>query len=351
MSGRVLSRRSMVWLILTALLTGAGAIALLAPGQRANGTDAPWPAFDLQGHRGARGMEPENSLPAFEAALGAGVSTLEMDVGMTADGVLVVHHGRRLDPDRTRDPDGAWLEEPTPALRQLNAADLANYDIGWSRPGSRIAQKFRRQEIHADLRIPTLAAVLARAEARSGGAIRYNIEIKTSPLAPDETAPPDVMADALAAAIIEAGVASRATVQSFDWRGLRRVQKIAPGIATVYLTAERPWLDNVARGQPGVSPWTAGIDVDDLDGSIPRAIKAAGGSVWSPYFRDLRGADLAEAHRLGLRVVVWTVNDVNQMQSLIAAGVDGIITDFPLRLRAAMEAKGLALPPAFPKAP
>jgi len=339
------------WLILTGLLTGAGAIALLTPGQRANGTAAPWPAFDLQGHRGARGMEPENTLPAFETALGVGVTTLEMDVGMTADGVLVVHHGRRLDPERTRGPDGAWLEEPTPALRELNAADLANYDIGRSRPGSRTALKFRRQATHEGLRIPTLDAVLARAEARSGGAIRYNIEIKTSPLAPDETAPPAVMAEALVAMLVEAGVTSRATVQSFDWRGLRRVQKIAPAIATVYLTAEQPWLDNVARGRPGVSPWTAGLDVDDLDGSIPRAIKAAGGSVWSPYFRDLRAADLAEAHRLGLRVVVWTVDDVNEMQSLIDAGVDGIITDFPLRLRAAMEAKGLAPPPAFPKAP
>lgn len=347
MAGRALSRSSLVWLGVTGALAAVGAVSLLAPGERADGIGAPRPAFDAQGHRGARGLYPENSLPGFEAALALGVTTLETDVGMTKDGVLVVHHDRRLDPERTRGPDGAWLARPAPALATLRANELAAYDIGRPRPGSPAAQRFPGQRRMEGVRIPRLAEVIARAEAISGGAVRYNVEIKTSPQAPEETAPPAAIAEALVAALREAGVAARATVQSFDWRGLAHVQEIAPEIPTVYLTAERPWLDNLERGRPGISPWTAGIDVDAHQGSLPRAIRAAGGRIWGPYYRDLRAADLAEARRLGLAVVVWTVNDPGDMGSLIDLGVDGIITDYPDRLRRVMADKGLPLPPTF----
>ncbi|MFQ5773705.1 MAG: glycerophosphodiester phosphodiesterase [Kiloniellaceae bacterium] len=348
---RALSKASRVWLAVTGVLLAVGVATLFAPGPRPGGRTGLPSAFDLQGHRGARGLYPENSLPGFEAALALGVTTLEMDVGMTADGVLVVHHDRRLDPERTRGPGGAWLDPPTPALFALDFAELAAYDIGRPRPGGKVAARFPAQRPLDGVRIPALAEVLARAEARSGGTVRYNVEIKTSPLAPDETAPPAALAEALVAALAEAGVTERAQIQSFDWRALRRVQEIAPGVATVYLSAERSWLDNLERGRPGVSPWTAGLDVDAFDGSAARAVKAAGGRVWSPYFRDLRGADLREAHGLGLRVVVWTVNEPADMASLIDLGVDGIITDYPDRLRAVMAGKAMPLPPGFGPAP
>ena len=111
---------------------------------------------------------------------------------------------------------------------------------------------------------------------------------------------------------------------------------------TAYLTAEQRWLDNVQTGRPGISPWTAGMDVDDFGGSIPRMIKKAGGDIWSPYFRDLDAARLEEAHGLGLRVIVWTVNEVPDMHALMALGVDGIISDYPDRLREAARQRGLA---------
>jgi glycerophosphoryl diester phosphodiesterase len=234
-----------------------------------------------------------------------------------------------------------------PTIFDLDAAMLRTYDVGRARPGSRIAERFPGQVKLDGVPIPTLAEVIALAETTSKGTIRYNIEPKTAPDAPAETATFEDMAEALAALIQNSGIAERATVQSFDWRSLRRVQEVAPAIRTVYLTAEQSWLNNLERGRPGVSPWTAGIDPDDYEGSIPQAIAAAGGAVWSPYFRDLRDADLAEAKRLGLRVVVWTVNEPADMRSLMDLGVDGIITDYPDRLRAAMAARGMSLPPAF----
>src|SRR5512134_4079397 len=96
-------------------------------------------AFDLQGHRGARGHAPENTLPGFERALAIGVDTLELDVGVTRDDVVVVHHDRRLNPDIARGPDGRWIEAPGPLLRELRFEELQRYDVGRLRPGSAYA--------------------------------------------------------------------------------------------------------------------------------------------------------------------------------------------------------------------
>ena len=304
------------------------------------------PGFDLQGHRGARGLYPENTFPAFEAALAIGVTTLEMDLGMTRDGALVVHHDQRLNPERTRGPDGAWLEGEGPRLIDLDVAALRAYDLGRARPDSKTARRFPEQRGLDGIRMPTLEAVIAGAEAASGGTVRYNLETKLSPLAPDDAPAPAAFARAVVEAILKAGLAERAVVQSFDWRSLREVQALAPEVATACLTAERDWLDNLERGRPGASPWTAGLDADDFEGSVPRLVKAAGCGVWSPYFRDLRELDLGAAHSLGLQVVVWTVNAPGDMASLIDLGVDGIITDYPDRLRRVMADKGLNLPPA-----
>lgn len=347
MSRGGLTPRSIVWLAITGVLIAIGLLGVLAPPDRAKRNAALLPAFDAQGHRGARGLYPENTLPAFEGALAIGVTTLEMDIGMTRDGVLVAHHDRRLNPERTRGPDGGWLSTPAPALFEMTADELLDYDVGRVRPEGNVARRFPEQRGGDGIRIPRLKDVIARAETLSEGWVRYNIEIKTAPDAPAETATPEAIAEALVALIADAGVAARTTVQSFDWRGLRHVQEIAPALATAYLTAERDGLNTVRRGRPGTSPWTAGIDVDAHDGSVAAAVAAAGGRVWSPYFRDLRAADLAEAHRRGLKVVVWTVNEPADMASLIDFGVDGIITDYPDRLRKVMAAKGLPLPPAF----
>ncbi len=343
-----LSRSSRVWLAVTAVLAGLTLISYLVPrGDTARNQTMP-SSFDLQGHRGARGLFPENSLSGFEGALALGVTTLEMDVGMTRDGVLVVHHDQRLNPDRTRGPDGAWLEDPGPALVELEFAQLQGYDVGRLRPESKSARRFPEQEGRDGVSVPSLDAVLARAEALSGGTMHYNIETKISPLAPAGSPAPEVFAAALVTAVRTAGAAGRTTVQSFDWRTLKVAQDLAPEIATAYLTAEQNWLDNIERGRPGASRWTAGLDVDAFDGSVPRLIEQAGGQVWSPFYRDLREADLREARRLGLEVVPYTVNDPADMAALIERGIDGIITDYPDRLRGVMAEKGMELPPAFP---
>ncbi len=139
-------------------------------------------------------------------------------------------------------------------------------------------------------------------------------------------------------------------MQSFDWRTLLIVQRDAPDIATVYLSARQSWLDNIGAESTLGSPWTAGYRFSQY-GSVPRMVKAAGGRVWSPYFGDLDAAQLKEAQALGLKVIVWTVNAPAHIAAMMDLGVDGIISDYPDRVRAEMQTRGLVLPPQTPVTP
>lgn len=303
-------------------------------------------AFDLEGHRGTRGLAPENTLPAFARALSLGVTTLEFDIGVTRDGVPVVIHDRALNPSHTRGPDGAWLEGAGPTVASLSLAELQRYDVGAIRPGTSYAKQFPDQMAVPGTPVPTLAALLALVERSGNREVRLDIETKLSPLAPDEAPAPEAFAALLVEALKAAGMAERATIQSFDWRTLQAVQRLAPSMPTAYLTVERGRDANVVRG--AASSWTAGFNLAAHGGSLPRTIKAAGGAIWSANYRDLRDDELGEAHALGLKVLAWTVNDPAEMRALIERGVDGIITDYPDRLRAVMAEKGLPLPAPTP---
>ena len=288
----------------------------------------PLPAvsLDLQGHRGARGLLPENTLAAFERALEIGVTTLELDCGVTKDGVVVIAHDRTLNPDFTRDAAGRWVEGAGPAISQLTYAQLQRYDVGRLKPGTAYAQRFPRQRSVDGARIPRLADLFELVRARRNDTVRFNIETKISPLAPDETVGPEAFAKAVLAVIERANMRARVTLQSFDWRTLQVVQKEVPQIPTAYLTAERSSPRNISEAP---SPWTAGFEVSDHGGSVPRTVKAAGGAVWSPDYRDLTQERVREARSLGLKVVPWTVNEESDMRRLIAWGVDGLISDYP----------------------
>jgi glycerophosphoryl diester phosphodiesterase len=301
-------------------------------------------AFDLQGHRGARGLAPENTLEGFALALSIGVSTLELDLGMSKDGVVVAHHDIWLNPDTTRGPDGVFLSQRGPALRALTLAEIQRYDVGRLKPGTAYAASFPEQRSIDGARIPALAAVFDLAKRAKADRVRFNIEAKMTPTAGADAADPETFAAAVIRAVRDAGLAARVSVQSFDWRMLMAFRRLAPEIARMCLTVERGANDNIQRGRPGPSPWTAGLDIDDFAGSTPQLVKAAGCTGWSPLYLDPSDAALNEAKALGLTVIPWTVNEPADMDRLMAAGVDGLITDYPDRLRAVMAARQLPLP-------
>ena len=263
----------------------------------------------MQGHRGARGHAPENTLPGFERALAIGVDTLELDVGVTRDGVVVIHHDRRLNPDLARGPDGKWVTAPAPTIFSLSYQELQGYDVGRIRPGSEYAQRFPHQKPIDGTRIPRLEALFARAGPR----VRFNIETKLVPEAPDETLAPEPFARALIAEVRKAGLAARTTIQSFDFRTLKVVEREAPEIATAYLTSGKS--------------------------SDPAMLREAGARIWSPNFQDLDAGKIAAARAAGLRIVAWTVNEPADISRVLDMKVDGIISDYPDRVRDAIKGK------------
>ena len=278
-----------------------------------------------------------------------GVDTLELDMDVTKDGVIVVSHDRWLSPDLARDTNGAYVAPPGTPYIQLTLAQVKSYDVGVIRPGSDYAKQFPDQLSVPGTPIPTLAEVFALVRKSGNTHVRLNIETKLNPLIPDDAPDPDRFVTLVLDLLKRENFADRVMVQSFDWRTLQLVQKRAPKIPTVYLTSQAPFFANVFPEKP--SPWRAGFDPVRFGGSVPAAIKAAGGKIWSPYYGDVDKAKMDEAHALGLQVIVWTVNDPKPMADLIDLGVDGIISDRPDILRTVAAEKGVALPKATPVAP
>jgi glycerophosphoryl diester phosphodiesterase len=307
----------------------------------------PVAALDLQGHRGARGLAPENTLPAFAKALSLGVNTLELDIAITRDGVLVISHNPALNPQITRGPDGSFLQQPGPRIRELTFEQVQTYDVGRLQPGTRYAAAQPDQQPADGARIPRLSDLFALVQKAGNTQVRFAIETKVSPLTADDALPPEPFARAVIAAIRDAGMAQRSTILSFDWRTLQVVQREAPEIGTVYLSARQSWLDNIA-GDP--SPWTAGFRLAE-HGSVPKMIHAAGGRIWSSWFGDLDPATVREAQALGITVLAWTVNQPADISRVMDLGVDGIVSDRPDRVRAEMQRRGLALPLPTPVTP
>lgn len=295
-------------------------------------------AFDLQGHRGARGLAPENTLAAFERALDLGVTTLELDIGISADGVPVILHDLSLNPAVARDPSGNWVQG-RPLVRSLTLAELQRHDVGRLDPASRYGQQFATQQPRDGERIPALAELFQRVRTLHAGLVRFNIETKIDPHQPDATLQPAAFVGTLLQTIREEGMLDRVTLQSFDWRTLQHARRLAPAIRTGCLTTQGSSSDNLKDGA-----WTGGLLLVDHE-SVAALVKAAGCNTWSPNFNNLDEPGARAAQALGLAVIPWTVNRPEDMRRLIGWGVDGLITDYPDRLREVMKELQVDLPP------
>lgn len=278
--------------------------------------------FERIGHRGARGLFPENTIEGFRQAAPM-VDRIELDIGLTADDVVVVSHDPALNPDLTRDPDAAWLAGRPLFLRQLTACQVARFDVGRIRPGSPYAALFSDQAPIDGAHVPSLADVLAAFPKKP-----LTLELKTFPDQPGWTAAPAHMADRVLAEIEAANTLASITIESFDWRGPRHLRsrpRPDRGLTWAWLTSPA----TIAAA----ALWWDGPTPMDFGGSVPRAVAAEGGAgdTWSPWFKDLTRDQVAEAQGLGLRVVPWTVNRRHDIDRLIGWGVDGIISDYPDR--------------------
>ncbi|MGN9809892.1 glycerophosphodiester phosphodiesterase family protein [Micromonospora sp. BQ11] len=313
--------------------------------------------FDLQAHRGGLGLRVESSLAAFGNALQLGVRTLELDVQITEDGQAVVTHDRRVSgakcadtaPVTPGDPEFPYVGKyvNTLSLAQVRSLDCGAKTLA-DRPG---------QLAVPGARMPLLREVFALVKRYRADDVTLNVETKVEAGAPSETAPREQFVQVTAAEVRAAGLLRQVTIQSFDWGALMRMRQVEPRLPLVALTN----YDFLRTGQPGASPWLGGLDIDDFGGDPIAAIRTFGattfspvhgfpqnGTVTDPGYRPYVTREMVDhAHRNGIRVVPWTVNDVPTMAKLIDDGVDGIITDYPDRLRGLLAQRGMALPRGY----
>lgn len=288
------------------------------------------------GHRGATGLFPEQSLAGFAKALELGVDGLEMDVAVTKDRKVVAYHDVTLNPVITRDSDGKWIDDTDRKISALTLDQLKCYDIGRVKPGSDYAKRFPNQTPVDGSRIPTLEEIvnLVRKYKRNTA---YFIEIKYYAVAPFSNIPIKECVEQIASEIDRLGISSATRVHSFYWRLVHEFRRRAPHLKFAYLTSQTETFDTVSGCIETMNPsqagdWTDGMVLADYGGSVPKMIKAAGGTDWHANFESLSPDHIAEARSLGLRVYAWTVNQFSDYERLINAGIDGIITDYPDRL-------------------
>lgn len=275
--------------------------------------------MEIIGHRGARGLLPENSLPGFEHAIALGVDRIELDIHMSRDGVVVVHHDPKLNLDITRDANGHWLKESGSLLSEIDFAELSQFDIGRIRPDSLLASRFPNQEPIDGAFIPTLRDVLLLGKH----SLQFDIECKLS-------SNPTSFAKAVAELLKAEAMIDQVAIRSFDWRILTEIHNFLPDISLTCLTCESKSFDNVMRGSNDVSPYLSNMNVNQFN-NLPELVHHFGATVWSPFFKNLDVEELTDAFTLGLRVDVWTVNEISDMQKFARLGVNGIITDYPDR--------------------
>jgi glycerophosphoryl diester phosphodiesterase len=311
--------------------------------------------FDLEGHRGTRGLRPEDTLPAFSEALTLGVRTLELDTGITKDGVVIISHEQYISPLVCTDTGPAFPgDSKYPYVgkyyHQLTFAEVETVDCGTRHPTDPATDPFYASELPVPgTRIPTLEQVFDLVEQRHANDVQLNIETKIDPTMPQNSVGPTrfVKADL---AVIERhpNEIARSLLQSFDWRTLAVARRLAPSLRRVALIEA----DTADIGQPGASPWLGGIDIDDppFNGDPATAATTVGADVLSPDYTILTDPWIHSAHRHGQLVVPFTVDSDPDMIDLIHRGVDGFITDYPNQGRDVMQSLGLPLPRRYPPA-
>ena len=343
-------------LAISAVLVASPAFAS-APGQVGNHLPAPGPRqFDIEAHRGGIGLVTENTLEAFANALEVGVTTIELDIQITEDREAVVTHDRQVSDLKCDDTEPAFAGDPEfpyvgDYIRNLTLEQVWTLDCGHPLPD------FPTQHVVENARIPLLSEVFALVDCYGANQVWFNIETKVEAGAPEQTAPREQFIEVVVEEIREARLLNRVTIQSFDWGALMLVREVEPRLPIVALTNR----DFLQTGQPGASPWLGGIDIDDFGGSLVAAAASFGadaispvhgfpqnGKVTDPGYEPYTTPQLVdEAHAAGMAVVPWTIDDPATMESLIDAGVDGLITNYPDRLRTILADRGYKLPRTY----
>ena len=290
----------------------------------------------IYGHRGARGDLPENTLDSFNFLFENKISAFETDILISRDLVPVINHDFRLNPALTRNSEGDWIENDDIKIFDLTYEQLSKFKIGSIDKKSKYGKRFNDQKSLGEINIPKLSHLLELALNNISDDLIINLEIKSTPVEDNLTPSPNAMARLITNEVNKTELKDKVIYSSFDWRILREIKNINHQISRAYLTSE-------LKGKVyDKSPWLDFMPLYDSDSrELPRLIKTLGGEAWHPKHKDINKDMVRISHEEGLPVNVWTVNEKYEMLRMIEYGVDGIITDYPLRLKKLCEKEGI----------
>jgi glycerophosphoryl diester phosphodiesterase len=281
------------------------------------------------GHRGARGVLPENSMIGFDFSLSIGVPLLEFDVVLTADEVPVITHNHRLHASSFRDTNGLFLSGAEPKVSSLTFEQIQQFDIGRLDGHSAYGQRFPDQAQLDGVRVPRLTDLLDLVTEPKYGAAYLMLELKSDPDLADDALYREKFVWRVLQEVRAKGLSSRAVLHSFDWNLLEECQRQAPDMPLSYLTQLPENEDDVGEdSSKAVCP-----DFRGRRDEIPLLVKQAGGSLWCPYYADVTAENVALAKEIGLCVAVWTVNEHEDIGRMIDLHVDAIVSDYPGRVQ------------------
>ena len=286
----------------------------------------------IVGHRGARGLFPENSMFGFENILKMGVTLIELDVVFSKDKTPIITHDHTINPSTSRDVDGEFVNENI-KVSSLTVEQIKNYEIGRLDLDSDYGRRFPEQAQLDGIYMPTLQELFEKMQQPEFEQMRLMVEIKSEPnyLSQDR----ENIASLVIKQIREANLSNKVLLHSFDWLLLSEFKKKDPKITTSFLTKKgyQNESENYYPSQVFMQ------DAAGYSNSVPEKISALGGSVWCPYFKDITRDRLLSARENNLIVVVWTLNELDDIDAMIELGVDAIVTDYPQRVMSALIAR------------
>ena len=286
------------------------------------------------GHRGARGLYPENSLLGFMNVLKSGIEIIELDIVFSKDGIPIITHDQDISPFFCRDSKGEFIKDKI-KISALNAEELYTYDIGRFYPETEYGKYFPEQIQLDGVFLSSLQELLNLVQLPEYQHANLLIEIKSDPDILDKDRKKII--SVLAKQIKDANLINRVIFHSFDWVLLSQCKHHAPGILTSYLTKTIHHDDIDIQ----VSVWNSSIEEVQNPSVIPEKIYEAGGSIWCPHFKEITKDSLLAAEKYNLLVFAWTVNEPADIDIMIDLGVDAIVTDYPPRVKKCLASKGM----------
>jgi glycerophosphoryl diester phosphodiesterase len=286
----------------------------------------------IYGHRGARGDLPENTLESFKYLFKNNINAYETDILISKDLIPVITHDFRLDPSFTKDNEGNWITDENIIIFDLSYDELLKFDVGSLNKLSRYGRRFVNQKTLENQKIPKLSELLELSSKNKSENLLINLEIKSTPDEENLTPTPEEMVKLVMKEVNKSNLQNKIIISSFDWRTLTEIKNLYPEISRAYLSFLQQAGIKIKNTIYNRSPWMSFLPFFEKY-ELPKIIKSQGGKAWHPYHKDITKKLVDISHQEDLPVNVWTVNEEYDMLKMIEYGVDGIMTDYPLRLK------------------